>query len=120
MLQITLHGTDAACRLLRIVLHSASHLSDTIGLLLHLLDTLSHVLHLLLEFLIFRRNATQVSEALSQEIAHLLACPWCEEQADTQSHQQPVRKTTHLSTPFLKIAVYPCNGSTLLFHRSCG
>src|SRR5438477_11160850 len=102
MLQITLHGTDAACRLLCIVLHSASHLSNTTGLLSHLLDTLSHLLHLLLEFLIFRRNATYVSEALSQELARLLACPWCEEQADTQSHQQPVRKTTHISTPFLK------------------
>src|SRR3989440_12975105 len=102
MLQITLHGTDAACHLLRIVLHRASHLSGTIGLLLHLLDTLSHLLHLLLEFHIFGRNATYVSEALSQETAHLLSFHWCEEQADTQSQPQPVCKTTHLSIPFLK------------------
>src|SRR5258706_1824264 len=88
-----------------------SHLRGTIFLLLHLLDTLFHLLHPLLEFHIFRSNATYVSGALSQETAHLLACPWCEEQADTQSHQQPVRKTAHLSTPFLKSVSkwYPFN-----------
>jgi hypothetical protein len=83
-------------------LGSSTHLS---GLFFCLLDTLRHLRYRLLEFRVFRGDATQVPDALNQQMAHLFPFHWSQKQTYPQSNKSAVRETAHIEPPFKMLLV---------------